>query len=462
MALLERSTDGSEKVRPTPEISEVAIRSGVDPYSISPLGLGFRHREEETKYQGFVLNTTVGLIRFALIVGLAIMIVWGLLDPYVYLDPASLRLARLIRYGWMCPILAVLVLTTFASRYVQISQLTGVILSSAFAVGWSVLTYGTNIIVIVAAFPAVVMTTCYVFFFCGIFFRYAFVGGAFINAVFFPAVLSVYAPAGMALITIASMITIFLLLTMAAYQKELLSRQLYVSELRERQKDGRYLQWLRQLAGFLRHEVRQPVAQINSSIEIAQLASKADERLASHLDSAASGTQHVWNLIERASRATDAEAFVRQWRPQPIDLARLLAEQIDASQRVSSGIEFRLQSPATARVRADPSLIKEAIGNLLSNAASFAHGDQPVQVLLELDDRVATIRVANKGPLIDGDTERLFGAFESTRAGPSSEHQGLGLYLVRLIAEQHGGAARIANLPDGSGVQASMLLPLAG
>jgi signal transduction histidine kinase len=35
------------------------------------------------------------------------------------------------------------------------------------------------------------------------------------------------------------------------------------------------------------------------------------------------------------------------------------------------------------------------------------------------------------------------------------------LYLVRLIAEQHGGTATIANLDDGSGVQASILLPLA-
>jgi signal transduction histidine kinase len=461
MALLEQSTEDSEAVLPV-GVSETSISSNVDPYSISPLGLTFRRREEEAAYQRFVLKTAIALIRFALIVGLAIMMVWGLLDPFVYLDADSLHLARLIRYGWMCPILATLILSTFSSRYVQSSQLWGVFLSSAFAIGWSVLTYGTNIIVIVAAFPAVVMTTCYVFFFCGLFFRYGFAAGAFINAIFFPAVLSVEAPAGMALISIASMITIFLLLTMAAYQKELLSRQLYVSELRVRQKDGRYLQWLRQLAGFLRHEVRQPVAQINSSIEIAQLASKADERLAPHLDSAASGTQHVWNLIERASRATDAEAFVRQGKPQTFDLARLLAEQVDASQRVSSGIEFRLRGPATARVRADPTLIKEAIGNLLSNAASFVQGDQPVEVALELNDRVATIRVENKGPIIDGDTERLFGAFESTRAGPSSEHQGLGLYLVRLIAEQHGGAAGIANLPDGSGVQASILLPLAG
>ena len=145
MALLERSTDGSEKVHSTPEVSQASIRPGVDPYSISLLGLTFRRREEEAKYQRFVLNTTIGLIRFALIVGLAIMIVWGLLDPYVYLDIESIRFARLVRYGWMCPILAILILSTFSSRYAQYSQLSGVFLSSAFAIGWSMINYGTKI-----------------------------------------------------------------------------------------------------------------------------------------------------------------------------------------------------------------------------------------------------------------------------------------------------------------------------
>jgi hypothetical protein len=69
---------------------------------------------------------------------------------------------------------------------------------------------------------------------------------------------------------------------------------------RQHQADVRYLAWLRQLAAFLRHEVRQPVAQINSSIEIVQLNCDVDEKLKPYLASAALSTQHVWNLIERA------------------------------------------------------------------------------------------------------------------------------------------------------------------
>jgi signal transduction histidine kinase len=265
--------------------------------------------------------------------------------------------------------------------------------------------------------------------------------------------------------------TVFFLCALLGYTREFVLRvdfatQVELAEAREAlarqsQSDTRYLAWLRQLAEFLRHEVRHPVAQINSSIEVAQIACKDNDRVAPYLATAALGSQQVWNLVERASRATDAEAFVRQCQPQWVDLGHLLSDQVDAFQQTTSGIGFRLQSPAIVRVYCDPNLIKEAVGNLLSNAMSFAVEESAVEVATVVDGAHVIIRVSNKGPPIDGDTETLFGPFASTRSGPSSEHQGLGLYLVRLIAEQHGGPAAIANLADRSGVQATISLPLA-
>jgi signal transduction histidine kinase len=230
---------------------------------------------------------------------------------------------------------------------------------------------------------------------------------------------------------------------------------------RQHQADARYICWLRQLAGFLRHEVRQPVAQINSSVELIHLTSH-DDQLKPYIASASQGVRHVWNLIERASCATDAEAFVRQGQAQPTDLPRLLRELIGSYQQTYSGIVFRLQLPdkESLSVSADPTLLKEAFSNLLANAASFADEESIIQVMLERDRVHAVIKVRNKGPIIQYDTEMLFGPFASTRSGPSSEHQGLGLYLVRLVAEHHGGKAIISNLDDGSGVEASIFLPL--
>ena len=228
-----------------------------------------------------------------------------------------------------------------------------------------------------------------------------------------------------------------------------------------RQIDNRYLEWLRRLASFLRHEVRQPVAQINSSVELIQLVHGHDDRVKPYLASASQAAQQVWNLVERASHATDAEAFVRQAVPRLIDLSELLNELIEDYRRTHSGVHFHLASWIGVWVDADRTLVKEAVENLLTNAASFAKDDSTIQITLERDGKHATIKVCNNGPLLQGETEALFRPFISSRSGPSSEHEGLGLYLVRLIAEQHGGTAAITNLDDRSGVQASIMLPLA-
>ena len=67
------------------------------------------------------------------------------------------------------------------------------------------------------------------------------------------------------------------------------------------------------------------------------------------------------------------------------------------------------------------------------------------------------IEVDNPGPTLagrDGSHSHLFESLWQSRSGGDSRpHFGLGLYIVRLIAEFHGGRAEAGNLPDGSGVR---------
>ena len=72
-----------------------------------------------------------------------------------------------------------------------------------------------------------------------------------------------------------------------------------------------------------------------------------------------------------------------------------------------------------------------------------------------MDAQAALIEVDNPGPALPAQVEgRLFESLWQSRAGTDSRpHFGLGLYIVRLIAEFHGGEATAVNLPDGSGVR---------
>ena len=65
------------------------------------------------------------------------------------------------------------------------------------------------------------------------------------------------------------------------------------------------------------------------------------------------------------------------------------------------------------------------------------------------------MEVRNQGPLLPAEmADKLFQSMVSIREdkGPQDPHLGLGLYIVRLIAEAHGARARAFNLPGGDGV----------
>jgi len=125
-------------------------------------------------------------------------------------------------------------------------------------------------------------------------------------------------------------------------------------------------------------------------------------------------------------------------------------------------MELKL-SPGTIPFEGAPELIAQMLDKLVANAVEFAKPGTPIEVGLEREIANVRLEVANEGPplpmAMDG---RLFDSMvsvreERTTGGP---HLGLGLYIVRLIAEFHGGRARAANRSDGDGVRVSVVLPL--
>jgi signal transduction histidine kinase len=75
---------------------------------------------------------------------------------------------------------------------------------------------------------------------------------------------------------------------------------------------------------------------------------------------------------------------------------------------------------------------------------------------------IGRITIANEGPLLPPQLDdRLFESLVSGRnASDGRPHLGLGLYIVRLIAQFHRGVATARNLPDATGVEFAIELPL--
>jgi len=100
---------------------------------------------------------------------------------------------------------------------------------------------------------------------------------------------------------------------------------------------------------------------------------------------------------------------------------------------------------------------------LIDNAVSFSPMDSTIEVRLSGTRRKLSIAVINRGPrLPKAMQDQLFDSLVSLREeGDDRRHLGLGLYIVSLIANFHGGKARGSDLSDGTGVIFEILIPVA-
>ena len=111
-------------------------------------------------------------------------------------------------------------------------------------------------------------------------------------------------------------------------------------------------------------------------------------------------------------------------------------------------------------MHADPMLLRRLFRNLLENAVRYGGSDAPA-VSVEARDGWAQVLVCDRGPGVPEDErEKIFEPFYRLRSVPESAGgAGLGLALVRQIAERHGGDVRC--LPrEGGGTCFSVTLPL--
>ena len=430
--------------------------------------LDFLDRGQEREFRTEFVVSQLTNIRIAVISIVFIMLLFGVIDTLLYRDETNLVRIWSARLFIFVPMAIAFVIMTYNERYIERSQIIAFILAALVATLWLLFIAEDGLHRSLFLMPNLIESCICVLFLIGLTLKYSIPLVAFL-CVLYSFILYNYDLSTRMNIAIVASITVTLgLLLLCAYQRETVARQLFVKNKEEQraahrrlQENQRDLEWLRGLAAFLRHEVRQPVALVSSSLDIMQL-HKPTDGITDQIRNAETGVRHVWSLIDRATRATDVETFVRQSQPRWVDVSALVCDLTEDFRQTFSGVRF-VYEPASGKsiaLHIDPDLFKEAVGNLLNNAASFADDGSEVKIAIAKEADALAVTVVNVGPVIDGDIDSLFSPFRSTRAGTNSDHQGLGLYLVRLVARHYGGEARLKNLDDESGVVASISFPL--
>jgi two-component system sensor histidine kinase ChvG len=226
----------------------------------------------------------------------------------------------------------------------------------------------------------------------------------------------------------------------------------------------RHMRLLESFASDVSHELKNPLASIRAAAELARASKETAERGAmltmvlddvSRMERLITGVREISRIDSGAPEETTAA---------PVDVLEIARKMVEAARERSNGrITWSLHGePASVWVPA--SRLEQVFANLMDNAASFSSPGGAVRVeVSRAGDRVL-VRVSDDGPGIPAEHRaRIFDRFFSFRPGEEKGvHAGLGLSIVKAIAESHGGSVSGESRKDGKGACFEVQLPAAG
>jgi len=224
-----------------------------------------------------------------------------------------------------------------------------------------------------------------------------------------------------------------------------------------------YNDYLRTLSRKLSHELRTPIAVIQTSLENLEQSVNEEKQSNVYLQRARMGLQRLNRILTAMSEANRLEESIRKNQLIEVDLVALLQEVFEAYRGIYPEHQLALEVQAeTAMVTGAPDLIVQALDKLVDNATSFCPADGKTELRLAQVTDGWDISVCNEGPTLPEELQdRLFEPMVSLRGNKSSDvHLGLGLHIVRLIVDFHRGRVRAYNLLDDRGVGVTIHLPV--
>lgn len=224
-----------------------------------------------------------------------------------------------------------------------------------------------------------------------------------------------------------------------------------------------YTRYLESMASKLSHEMRTPIAVVKSSLENLDMQSLPGEA-STYTGRAREGIDRLSHILTSMNEATRLEQAIQSTEPEPFDLCELLKNCTQGYQLAYPDQPFTLNlETATIPMLGAPELIAQMLDKLVANAVDFSIGSTPIEIdVVQRANRVQ-LSVSNSGPLLPENMQgQLFESMVSLREQRNeSVHLGIGLYIVRLIAEYHHGDVEARNREDGLGVVFTVTLPLA-
>ncbi len=202
------------------------------------------------------------------------------------------------------------------------------------------------------------------------------------------------------------------------------------------------------VAADFAHDLKNPIAAVQAAAELLEAdAALTDERRARLATSARLAADHMHRSVDAMLALARLDEGLEKEPRTEVDLAavvRSVAARFEADGRYE-GVALDVAAPDALPLFGNDARLTDLVQNLVDNAAVFARSK--VQVTLEEDETRAVLTVADDGPGVpEGNRDKVFLRFFSSRPGDRPRGSGLGLAIVAAVARAHGGGVEL--LPE--------------
>jgi two-component system sensor histidine kinase QseC len=228
------------------------------------------------------------------------------------------------------------------------------------------------------------------------------------------------------------------------------------------QRVGRALENERRFTANAAHELRTPLAALKTQAQVKQLDNNHQEH-ADFLENVVNGVDRTTHLMEQLLALARADSMQRDAiLSKKIDLDGVVKNVLSMmnERALNKQIELSLNSPETpVDVQGDEATLGVLVRNLVDNGILYTPAGGKVRVQLQRDSESVSLVVEDNGPgIVEEKRDELFQRFQR---GENIEAQGsgLGLSIVKQIADLHGASVSMANIAGGSGLCVTVSFP---
>jgi two-component system heavy metal sensor histidine kinase CusS len=216
---------------------------------------------------------------------------------------------------------------------------------------------------------------------------------------------------------------------------------------------------LSQFSADLAHELRTPIGNMLGEAQVALTRDRKPDEYRAVIESTAAECERLSGIIDNLLFLARADSAEQQVTRSTFNARSAVEKIVSFYETLAEDRHIEISCDGDAEIFADPILFNRAMGNLLDNALRFTPENGKIRIAIGALESGTEISVSDNGPGIAPEhLPRVFDRFYRADSSRSSSGTGLGLALVKSIADLHGGSAIIESDP-GRGTTVKLTFP---